>query len=51
VQAPALPQGFELPLDTHSRRISRVGSVDQVGADARAGVYVEVKTVWHPVGV
>jgi deoxyribose-phosphate aldolase len=35
-QAPALPQGFELPLDTHSRSFTRVGSVDQVGAEERA---------------
>jgi deoxyribose-phosphate aldolase len=35
-QAPALPQGFELPLDKHSRWVSRIGSVDQVGAEERA---------------
>jgi deoxyribose-phosphate aldolase len=32
-QAPALPQGFELPLEP---RLPRIGSVDQVGADERA---------------
>ncbi len=32
-QAPALPQGFELPLVP---RLPRIGSVDQVGADERA---------------
>jgi deoxyribose-phosphate aldolase len=32
-QAPALPSGFELPLEP---RLPRVGSVDQVGADERA---------------
>ena len=37
-QAPALQQGFELPLDPHPRSISRVGSVDQVGADERAAM-------------
>jgi deoxyribose-phosphate aldolase len=32
-QAPALPRGFELPLEP---RLPRIGSVDQVGADERA---------------
>jgi deoxyribose-phosphate aldolase len=32
-QAPALPQGFELPLEP---RLPRIGSVDQVGAEERA---------------
>ena len=35
-QAPALPSGFELPLDTHSRSFTRVGSVDQVAVEERA---------------
>src|ERR671936_1070865 len=35
-QAPALPRGFELPLDTHSRSFTRVGSVDQVAVEERA---------------
>ncbi|HEY7198131.1 MAG TPA: deoxyribose-phosphate aldolase [Gaiellaceae bacterium] len=34
-QAPALPQGFELPLEP---RLPRIGSVDQVGADERAAM-------------
>src|SRR5215203_4308916 len=33
-QAPALPRGFELPL---ASRIPRVGSVDQVAVEERAG--------------
>jgi len=33
-QAPALPQGFELPLEP---RLPRIGSVDQVAVEARAG--------------
>jgi deoxyribose-phosphate aldolase len=32
-QAPALPQGFELPLEP---RLPRIGSIDQVGAEERA---------------
>jgi deoxyribose-phosphate aldolase len=32
-KAPALPQGFELPLEP---RLPRIGSVDQVGAEERA---------------
>jgi deoxyribose-phosphate aldolase len=32
-QAPALPRGFELPL---KQRLPRVGSIDQVGVEARA---------------
>jgi deoxyribose-phosphate aldolase len=35
-QAPALPRGFELPLDTHSRSVRQVGSVDQVAVEERA---------------
>jgi deoxyribose-phosphate aldolase len=35
-QAPALPRGFELPLDTDSRSFTRVGSVDQVAVEERA---------------
>jgi deoxyribose-phosphate aldolase len=35
-QAPVLPRGFELPLDTHSRSVTRVGSVDQVAVEERA---------------
>ena len=34
--APVLPRGFELPLDTHPRSITRVGSVDQVAVEERA---------------
>jgi deoxyribose-phosphate aldolase len=34
VQAPALPTGFELPLEP---RLPRIGSVDQVAVEARAG--------------
>ena len=33
-QAPALPAGFELPL---KQRLPRIGSVDQVAVEARAG--------------
>src|SRR4051794_17366125 len=33
-QAPALPAGFELPL---KQRLPRIGSVDQVALEARAG--------------
>ncbi len=33
-QAPALPRGFELPLES---RLPRIGSVDQVAVEARAG--------------
>ena len=33
-QAPALPRGFELPLEP---RLPRIGSVDQVAVEARAG--------------
>src|SRR5918911_4373388 len=33
-QAPALPRGFELPLEP---RLPRVGSIDQVAVEARAG--------------
>jgi deoxyribose-phosphate aldolase len=33
-QAPALPRGFELPL---KQRLPRVGSIDQVAVEARAG--------------
>src|SRR6266511_4056168 len=33
-QAPALPQGFELPLEP---RLPRIGAVDQVALEARAG--------------
>src|SRR5213593_2960107 len=33
-QAPALPADFELPLD---QRLPRIGSVDQVAVEARAG--------------
>jgi deoxyribose-phosphate aldolase len=33
-QAPALPRGFELPLEP---RLPRIGSVDQVGVEERAG--------------
>jgi deoxyribose-phosphate aldolase len=33
-QAPALPRGFELPLEP---RLPRIGSVDQVAAEGRAG--------------
>ena len=32
-QAPALPTGFELPLEP---RLPRIGSVDQVAVEARA---------------
>src|SRR6266853_28290 len=32
--APALPRGFELPLEP---RLPRIGSIDQVAAEARAG--------------
>src|SRR6266702_8993788 len=32
-QAPALPRGFELPL---KQRLPRIGSIDQVGVEARA---------------
>src|SRR3954463_11345241 len=32
-QAPALPRGFELPLEP---RLPRIGSVDQVAVEARA---------------
>src|SRR4051795_1472 len=32
-QAPALPRGFELPLEP---RLPRIGSIDQVGVEARA---------------
>jgi deoxyribose-phosphate aldolase len=35
-QAPALPRGFELPLDAHSRSVRQVGSVDQVAVEERA---------------
>ena len=35
-QAPALPHGFELPLDTLRVQVSRIGSVDQVGVEERA---------------
>src|SRR3954467_14718744 len=33
-QAPALPAGFELPL---KQRLPRIGAVDQVAVEARAG--------------
>src|SRR5438876_2655135 len=33
-QAPALPAGFELPL---KQRLPRIGSIDQVAVEARAG--------------
>src|SRR5471030_1146005 len=33
-QAPALPRGFELPLE---HRLPRIGSIDQVAVEARAG--------------
>ena len=33
-QAPALPTGFELPLE---QRLPRIGSIDQVGVELRAG--------------
>src|ERR1700749_171449 len=33
-QAPALPRGFELPL---KKRLPRIGSIDQVALEARAG--------------
>ena len=33
-QAPALPSGFELPL---KQRLPRIGSIDQVAVEARAG--------------
>src|SRR5207344_26383 len=33
-KAPALPTGFELPL---KQRLPRIGSVDQVAVEARAG--------------
>ena len=33
-QAPALPTGFELPLE---RRLPRIGSIDQVAVEERAG--------------
>src|SRR5476649_462455 len=33
-QAPALPRGFELPLE---QRLPRIGSIDQVAVEARAG--------------
>jgi deoxyribose-phosphate aldolase len=33
-QAPALPRGFELPL---AKRLPRIGSIDQVAVEARAG--------------
>ena len=33
-QAPALPRGFELPLEP---RLPRIGSIDQVAVEARAG--------------
>ena len=33
-QAPALPGGFELPL---KQRLPRIGSIDQVAVEARAG--------------
>jgi deoxyribose-phosphate aldolase len=33
-QAPALPRGFELPL---KQRLPRIGSIDQVAVEARAG--------------
>ena len=33
-QAPALPSGFELPLEP---RLPRIGSVDQVAVEERAG--------------
>jgi deoxyribose-phosphate aldolase len=36
-QAPALPGGFELPLDTRSRSFAQIGSVDQVAVEERAG--------------
>jgi deoxyribose-phosphate aldolase len=36
-QAPALPHGLELPLDTHPRSMARAGSVDQVAVEERAG--------------
>jgi deoxyribose-phosphate aldolase len=32
-QAPALPAGFELPIEV---RLPRIGSVDQVGVEERA---------------
>src|SRR5919204_979163 len=33
-QAPALPRGFELPLEP---RLPRIGSIDQIAVEARAG--------------
>src|SRR6266516_4499083 len=33
-QAPALPRGFELPLEP---RLPRIGAIDQVAVEARAG--------------
>src|SRR6201986_3770112 len=33
-QAPALPRGFELPL---KQRLPRIGAIDQVAIEARAG--------------
>jgi deoxyribose-phosphate aldolase len=33
-QAPVLPRGFELPL---KQRLPRIGSIDQVAVEARAG--------------
>src|SRR6266536_4642100 len=33
-QAPALPQGFELPLEP---RLPRIGAIDQVAVEERAG--------------
>jgi deoxyribose-phosphate aldolase len=33
-QAPVLPRGFELPLEP---RLPRIGSIDQVAVEARAG--------------
>src|SRR6201987_5478589 len=33
-QAPVLPTGFHLPLD---RRLPRIGAIDQVAVEARAG--------------
>ena len=33
-KAPALPRGFELPLEP---RLPRIGAIDQVAVEARAG--------------
>jgi len=41
-QAPALPTGFELPLEP---RLPRIGSIDQVAIEERAGTPTLVKDV------